>query len=136
MTHVRDSFLRYLRDNLSSSIKIHAIRADKNNPSQDIQQLNAINIEFLGLNLQWVGSQQVSIDVMYDDELECQDIMYKLWDLFKTSFYMPLYDYTNPASPVLIPQRALSFSSLYFKKLPRSEYAHYNCIAELRYHNL
>lgn len=135
MTHVRDTFLRYLRDNISSSINIHAVRNDKNNPSQVDQRLNAINVEFLGLDMQWAGMQQVSIDVMFDDELECESVVYQLWDLFKSSFYIPLRDYSNPSSPVLIPQRSLYFEKMYFRKLPRTEYAHYSAIIELRFVN-
>lgn len=145
MTHVRDSFLKFLYDNLSTEtvdtydgpepIVVHSVRASANQAYNVIQSLNAINVEFLGINLAREGSQRVSIDVMYDDEIVAHNVVYKVWNLLKAAHLIPIYDYTNVSSPVLIPQKNVYWEPgrVYFRKLPRSEYAHFSCILDLKY---
>lgn len=135
MTHLRDTFIYYLYDNLTlpSGITIHPVRISENETYGAMYKNNSINIEFLGINMRRNATQQVSIDVLCDDELICEDVVYRLWNLLKLSFAFPLKDYTNPASPVIISHAFCHIDSnrIYFKKLPRSEYCHYNCILEL-----
>lgn len=142
MTHVRDSFLKFLYDELSvylydgvRPVEVHSVRASNNEPYNIVQRINAVNVEFLGINLAREGTQQVAIDVMYDDEITAHSVVYNIWTLLKAAHLIPAKDYTNPTSPVTIPQKNIYWDPgrIYFRKLPRSEYAHYACILDLKF---
>ena len=102
MRNVRDSFLRFLADNLqTSNIPVHNVRRDTDNPDANQLQNNAVNVTFLNANLTTTVSQQVvSVDVVANNELSAIDWATTLWRILSGAFMTPCLDYTNSSSPV------------------------------------
>ena len=131
MREARDSFLHFLADNLTG-IEIHPRRFDPNDPSLTFLKEDAINVEFLGLSLGDVASQQVVLDIIHTDELTAVDWMQTVWSLFKAAFYTPLLDYSS-GSPVSTGKLLYWGRSVSFRRVYEDNYCRYSCTMNLRF---
>jgi len=137
MIRVRDSFLHFLNDNLPDGLTLHPLRRDPSNRAADALAMNAINISFLNLtagNDTALASQQVVIDVIADDENTVVDWVGEVFDLLRTTFYVPLYDYSNPSTPVATGTNLMwDRRRVTFKKITSEAYSHYSCQLSLKF---
>lgn len=137
MSFVRDTFLHFIADNLVS-IPTHPIRRDPNDPSADLLQSNALNIQFLDISPQVsVSVQRVVVDVLNDDENTCSDWVDSVWALISSSFYTPLCDYTEPTAPIAQGSNVFWDSAkTRFTRVASTMYAHYSCVLDLQFHSI
>jgi hypothetical protein len=138
MREVRDTFLKFLSDNLPNTIPVHAVRRDSKNPSGDKLQMNAVNIEFLSVKLRvTVGCQLCSIDVVADDELAALESVKQVWILLSSAFYTPQLNYSNPSAPVPTGTNVMwKPSNVEFIPVPSDFYFHYTCALKLDFNPL
>ena len=133
----RDTFLRYLADNLPQ-LTIHNIRVDKDDPKLNEIMLNAVNVTFH--NSDFVGPSELSqtlvtVDVINDDELVAIDQAEQISQLLFTAAFAPLMDYTVPASPVQIGNERLFWDlSLRFKPVHAENFFHLSTLLHLEVH--
>lgn len=136
MREVRDSFLKFLADNLPSDLPVHAIRRDPNDPISNILKSNAVNVQFLNLTLEKsVSTQLTSVDVLADDETTALESVNQVWQLLSASYYTPQLNYLDPAHPVP------TFSNIYwpvkglqFKPIYSDYYFHYSLSLQIKFH--
>lgn len=137
MIRIRDSFLHFLNDNLPADITLHPLRRDPNNRAADALSMNAVNVSFLNLtagNETVLGAQQVVIDVVGDDENIVVDWVGILFDLLRSSFYAPLYDYNNLATPAATGTNLMwDRRRITFKKITSESYSHYSALLSLKF---
>lgn len=128
---VRDTFLHFLNDNLGS-IPVHAVRSDPHNPQAEALKLNTVNIQFLNISLDSIARQQVVIDVLNDNENTAVDWVTSIWQLLRSAFYTPLYNYSTPSSPVAQRSNIMwGQKSVVFRRVASTNYTHYTCILPL-----
>src|SRR5690349_20942054 len=100
MRQCRDTFLRFLADNLTG-ITLHNVRFGTSNPADARYQVGAVNVKFLDTDPNpHIGQTTVEICVMNDDELTALDWVKQVYDILSSAYYTPKMDYTNPNSPV------------------------------------
>lgn len=134
MRNVRDSFLVFLRDNLSG-LTVNAVRRDIADPNKDLLQQNSVNVKFLSPNYDLqVADQPVSIDILNDNELTALDCVNQVWTLLSTRFYTEIYDYTTVASPVNTGYVMFWNSKMRFSEVPSPYYSHFKCRLSLNHH--
>jgi hypothetical protein len=134
MRNARDTFLRFLADNLPS-LTVNAIRRDMNDPNSDTLQNNAINIKFLSPTYDnQIAEQPVSIDILNDNELTALDWATQVWNLMSTRFYTPIYDYTTVATPVNTGYVLFWNRKMRFSEIQAPYYSHLNCTITLNHH--
>lgn len=137
MVAVRDTFLHYLSDNLDN-FTVHNLRVDKSNPKLNDIMLNAINVTFH--NSDFVGpsgisEQLVTVDVIYDRELDAIDAAEQVSRLLFMAAYAPLLDYTVPASPVQVGNERMFWSlSMKFKPVHADNFFHMSALMHLQVH--
>jgi hypothetical protein len=132
---IRDTFLRYIADNIGAGIPIHALRDDPQDPGAGVLQANAINISFLDVRLgngTAVSTMQVVLDVLNDDENTAVDWMAAVWGVLSAAFYARVKDYTNPSSPVAT-NKNITWETVPFKRIASQVYTHYSCVLSLRF---
>lgn len=136
MSAVKDTFLHFFSDNLGTSIPLHPIRRDPNDPSADLLQSNAVNVQFLDTSPQVsVSTQRVVVSVLNDDENTCSDWVDAVWTFLSAAFFTPMYDYTVPTAPVATGSNVMWDSSkTKFKRVISDTYAQYSCVLDLKYH--
>lgn len=137
MRALRDTFLHYLSDNLSS-LTVHNIRVDKDDPKLNEIMLNAINVTFHNMDFSGPGALSqciATIDVVNDTELSATDQAEQVSQLLFTAAYAPLMDYTTPASPVQISNERLFWRlSLSFKPVHSENFFHLSALLHLNVH--
>ena len=135
MIDVRDSFLHFLADNLtpiivnnvSVPILVHNVRRDVNSPANDNLLINALNIKFLNSDFSMnVSSLTVSIDVIYDDELQAAGVQHALFTLLSQAAYTPKLDYSNITNPVDVGYTVFWEPEIKFKPISNMLYTHYH----------
>lgn len=129
----RDTFLHFLSDNLSG-ITVHPLRCDPNDPGADVLMMNAVNVQYLNVDLETVATQQVVIDIVNDDENTAIDWMTNIWQLLRSAFYTTLYSYTDPSLPVY--QESNVFwdrNAVKFRRIVNENYTHYSCVLPLKF---
>lgn len=137
MRAARDTFLRYLADNLPS-LTVHNIRVDKDDPKLNEIMLNAVNVAFH--NSDFVGPGELSqalvtVDAIYDDELVAIDAVEQISRVLFTAAFAPLMDYTVPAAPVQISNERLFWDlSLRFKPVHSENFFHLSALVHLAVH--
>lgn len=136
MKKVRDTFLHFLADNMGTT-PVHPIRRDPNDPGGEVLQLNAVNVEFFGVDLDTgVSTFQVAVDCIAEDETSVLNMVNSVWSLLKSAFYTPMLDYTNPASPTSTGRNIMwDRYKVRFKKVANPNYCHYTCLLTLRFHD-
>jgi hypothetical protein len=133
----RDTFLRYLADNLPS-LTIHNIRVDKDDPQLNEIKLNAVNVAFH--NADFAGPSELSqtlvtVDIINDDELIAIDQAEQVSQLLFKAAFAPLMDYTVPGSPVQIGNERLFWSlSLRFRPVHAENFFHLSALLHLEVH--
>lgn len=121
---VRDSFLRYIADNVGG-IPVHAQRRDSYDPSTDILEMNAINVKYDDWKFGRIAEQKVYIDILSDDENTAVEWMELIGMILEVGI-APLYDYSDPSNPVSL-NRYISWSpELKFIKVANDHYCHYS----------
>jgi hypothetical protein len=95
MRNARDTFLRYLADNLPS-LTIHPVRFDKNFPGGELLQGNAVNVEFTNSEFTVIENEQiVHIDICHENELTALDWARQVAELLLTAAYVKKLDYSS-----------------------------------------
>jgi hypothetical protein len=136
MRAARDTFLRFLGDNLGS-VAIHALRRDSNNPNASNLQMNAVNVHFLDSFVDSVSYDTAVVDVIFDDENAGVDAIKSVTDILRASYFTPLLDYTVPASPVPIGGTvSWARKDLKFKSIYNESYCHYSCTLQIQFYSL
>lgn len=135
---VRDTFIRFLADNLvdgsSIAIPINVIRNDPNDAGAANIKTNAVNIKFLNLAADSVASQQVVIDVINDSENTAVDWMEAIWSLLRSAFYTTLFTYANPLVPVAQKSNIMwDQKAVKFHPVVSANYSHYSCVLPLKF---
>lgn len=93
MQNCRDTFIRYLSDNLPN-VNLHAVRQDKDNPANSLVQMNSLNVQFLSSAFSnGTAKQLVSLDVTADNERDAVNTAQVLSDLLRTNASIPKMHY-------------------------------------------
>jgi hypothetical protein len=133
MREARDSFLKFLADNLVG-IPLHPIRVEPNDPSSSALQVNALNVQFLDLSMGvHMSTQQVVLDILHDSENTAVEWAADVWDLLSAAFYTPQLDYSNPSSPVSVGNNVMWEPNFRFRSVINGYYFHYSALLNLRF---
>lgn len=96
MRAARDTFLTFLTTN---GFDVHNLRKDTNFPDNNHLKMNAVNVQFLTDKAQvCISNLTVTVDVVYDNELDAVDAAAQLQNLLSQSGLTPLLDYSNRGS--------------------------------------
>ena len=135
MINVRDSFLHFLSDNLTTTtvngatvnILVHNTRRDINVVGSDSNQIDAINVKFLNADFAMeVSTLTASIDVIYSDELQCAAVTEALFTLLRQAAYTPKLDYSDLDNPVDVGYTVFWEPAIKFKPIQNMLYTHYH----------
>lgn len=134
MREVRDSFLKFLADNISQTT-VKAVRRDPDDPAADKISVNCVNVSFGRMTLDNQKSTQVAIiDVCADKELDALNIVNQVWQLLSAAYFTPQLNYAIPSSPTP------TGSNLYWEKgkvqfneVYSDFYFHYTCQLSLMF---
>ncbi len=128
LVNARDTFLRFLADNLSG-IEIHPLRKSTTEVGTDTFKANALNVEFLGVYATYksTATQDVILTVIHEDENTAAGWIQSIYNLLSSAFYAPMMDYTVPASPVAAKGNVSWESSLTFRPIYNKSVARYEC---------
>jgi hypothetical protein len=136
LNSVRHTFLHFLADNLVG-ISVHPVRRDASDPSTEILKINAVNVQFLGLDLDIaVSGQQAVIDVVNEDESTAVDWVSSVFALLSAAYYTPLLSYDDIQSPAPLGSNIMwDRHRVRFKKIALSDnYSHFSCVLDLKFH--
>lgn len=136
MKEVRDTFLKFLADNLPDTVPVHAVRRDPSDPDSDKFKLNAVNVAFLDLTLDsTVSTQTVSVDVVNTNELDALAALNQVWLLLSAAYYTPQLNYTDlTQSPTTTGTNIYwSKNSIKFKPVWSDFYYHYTCLLPIQF---
>lgn len=122
MRQTRDTFLHFIGDNIVG-VPVHNVRRDTSVPESELIQLNAVNIKFLDVSPDVIGTTLVDIAVCFTDELTALATVKKVYDLLQSAFYTPKKDYTIPASPVPTGTNIFWRLPLQFRRIYSDTYA-------------
>lgn len=133
---VRDTFTHFLADNLTG-INVHQCRRDINNPNQDDLEMNTVNLSFINTDFdRHINVQHVVIDIIHDDERTAFDWTQQVWTLLSKAFMTPVFDYTNPSSPVQQNSNIFWTTSAKFRPVKGiGFYYHFTCFMKLSFSN-
>jgi hypothetical protein len=130
----RDTFIRFLADNVGS-IPLHTLRSDPNDPGAGVLAENSINIQFLGVDLNLVSTQQVVIDIIHDTEATAVAWLKTVYGLLRSAYYTPLKSYTNPAVPVSQGSNVMwDRDKVNFRRVVDGNYCRYSCVLPLQFY--
>ncbi len=129
-----DSFLKYLSVELTT-ISLHYLRHEANDPSAGLLKLNCLNIHVLDITPSiHDASVRLSLDLLYDDEATLWTNLGLVHDLFKASYFTPVLDYTVPSVPVATGKHVYwDKDKVRFSKISNGNYCHYTCVLTLKY---
>jgi hypothetical protein len=128
MRSVRDTFLHFLADNLPG-VTVRYLRRDLNDPSADNLAVNALNVQFLNVELGHIDTHQTVLDT---DEAALA-AMQSAWEILKAGAYTPLLDYTVPATPVVVGKNVFwDRNKVQFRRLYDDNHCRYTCTLPLR----
>jgi hypothetical protein len=127
---VRDTFLRYLADNIGD-IPVHARRRDTNDPGADQLQMNAVNVEFDDWLTARIAEQRVFVDVIADDEHKAVEWLEVLSSVLEPTI-APILDYTDPANPTDTGAYLVWEREQRFIRVQNDNYCHYALDMTLR----
>lgn len=134
MREARDTFLRFLSDN---GFAIHNLRKDTNFPDNNHLKMNAVNVQFLTDKARVaISDLTVTVDVVYDNELDAVDAAAQLQHLLSTSGQTPIYDYSNRGSDP-VPLGSLLFwdpTLVQFRPIYGDTYCRRSALLTLSYH--
>ena len=135
MRQTRDSFLRFLSDNLPGT-KIHAVRRSTTEVDGDKLEMNAVNVKFLASDFSiHISDQLVVIDVVHEDELSAVDLYTQLWQILNKRAYIQKYDYTDPQNPVAVDNVVVYWEpTVRFIPIFNPAYSHWHCTIHLKHH--
>lgn len=137
MRATRDTFLHYLADNLPT-LTIHNIRVDKADPKLNEIRINAVNVTFHNSDFSGpsdLSQSLVTVDVIYENELDAVTAAEGISQLLFTAAYAPLTDYTVPTSPVQISNERLFWNlALRFKPVHAENFFHMSALLHLFVH--
>jgi hypothetical protein len=133
----RDTFLHYLSDNLPSLV-FHNMRVDKKNPKLNEIMVNAVNVTFHNTDFSGpsdLSQVLVTVDVIYDSELDAVAAAESITRLLFTAAFAPLMDYTIPSAPVQISNERLFWNlALNFKPVHADNFFHMSALLHLSVH--
>lgn len=134
MREARDTFLHFLQDNLPGVI-VRNLRRDSDDPSLAELAVNALNVQFIGDDLQiHISKLMVTMDIIFDEELSAIDCMNKIWGILSPGAYSPLLDYTDPTTPVATGSNLYwNQDSIRFRPIVSELTFRYNCTLQLSY---
>jgi hypothetical protein len=133
LRNTRDSFLKHLQTELTG-ITIHPLVVEPSYPESSNLQLNAVNVGFIRSNYsEHISKQEVSIDVVYEDELVGLDVLRQVFEVLRNNFIL-MFDYTIPSAPVeQTGQIYWDMNSINFRQVPSVTYSHFNCTFTLKF---
>lgn len=137
MRQARDTFLKFLSDNLPSSIQLHNLRRDTNFPSSNQLQMNALNIQFLSDSPRVLQSGlTVTVDAIADQELDAIDMATTAFTLLSQSGMTPLLDYTDHThAPVPLSSNLFwDTEAIKFRPVYGDTYFRHSALIALSYH--
>ena len=130
---VRDSFAHFLYDNLTD-IPVHFLRKDSSDSAAVNLKKNAVNVEYDYISLDTVAKLTAYIDILQEDDNTAVDWLEAVWNLLSSAFMIPIYDYTNTSSPVLVGANVMwDHNSVKFRKVNLQGYTQYSCSLPLRF---
>lgn len=117
MQEVRDTFVRYIADNLPGQ-RVHFVRQDSDYPEAQYLETNAINVTFRSLAGDGnVGRQTTVIDLVFEDEDNLIAAYTQLRDILRSSFYTPAYSYAVPSAPVALGYNVIWGRNISFQRV-------------------
>lgn len=138
MRQTLDTFLHLLADNLSG-IPVRALRRDPSDPNAGLIQTNAVNVKVVNTSYDWhIGVLQVSLDVVNDSELTALDWTQQVWNLLKSAFFTPQYDYSpvdSGGQPQPTGNNIFWNTSAKFRPVHNEYYSHFTCVLNLHSSN-
>jgi hypothetical protein len=136
MRSARDTFLHYLSDNLPG-LTVNFVRRDSTNPNNSKPKINAVNVTFFNdLLSTHISRLQVSVDTLYNDELQAIDAVQQVVALLQAAAMTPELDYTVPAAPVATGTNIYwNPFTITFKTVGSDVYFHYSCTLTISHHN-
>lgn len=100
MRNARDTFITLLNTELTG-LTVHPIRDDTDYPEFSLFKTNAVNIGFTaGSYDPHINELTVSIDMVYERELDAVDAEQQVFNLLSKRFFTEKFNYTNPLAPV------------------------------------
>lgn len=136
MRQARDTFLRFLSDNLPG-IAVHNLRKDTNFPDTSVLQMNAVNVQFLtDYPKVCVSTLTATVDVVSDNELPGIDMATSVFLLMTASGLTPILDYSDPTNPP-VPLGSNLFwnpESIKFRPVYGDTYFRHSALITLYYH--
>jgi hypothetical protein len=135
MRNARDTFISLLNTELTG-LTVHPIRDDADYPEFSLFKSNAVNIGFLVAGYDpHINELTVSIDIVYERELDGVDAEQQVFNLLSKRFYTEKYNYNNPSIPV--PTGTNVFwdkDVIRFTRIPEVGVYHSNSTFELRHY--
>lgn len=128
-----DTFLVFLATNLVG-VTVHALRYDKSKPELAVFQQNSLNVNFLDMDFDTGPSSiTVSLDLIYDKELDAVDAAQKVMTLLNSAASTPKFDYTVPASPVAVNGWIFWSTKVKFRQITADDYSHFSSTLSLNH---
>jgi hypothetical protein len=135
LNNIRDTFLHFIADNLSSGMTFQYIHRDPDDPDSELLKMNAVNISYQGLSLSFDTDKQfVVIDVVSDYEETAVTWIHSIVSLLRSAYYTPILDYTNPSSPTPVWGNVMwPKAPIIFRRINSDNYSHYTCELTLEF---
>jgi hypothetical protein len=137
MRQARDTFLRYLADNLPG-VEVRNVRRDKNSLESSRIRTGAVNVQFIG-DASRVNDSNLftTIDVVADDELDAVNMMQTVSSVLNQGGMIPLLDYTDTSNPVRVGTSQLFWNpnQVSFKPVYSDLYSRFSCFMMLTFHS-
>lgn len=131
MRYVVDSFLHFIADN--TTLPVHPLRRDPNDPASDALRMNAINIGFGDLVVDQIQSTKVFIDVVNDEEFAALDWLATISTLLTYTLFTPALDYSDPLVPVSLEKNIVWDRPIRFIRVANGSYCHFAAELTLKY---
>jgi len=100
MRDCRDTFITLLNSELTG-LTVHPLRDDPAYPEFSLLKTDAVNLSFIAAGYDpHINVLLVSIDVVYERELDGVDAEQQVFTLLSQRFFTEKYNYANPSVPV------------------------------------
>jgi len=131
---LRDTFVKFLNDQLTGLVTVHVITRDPFKVSGSSLRLNALNVKFLGVGISpLIPSQDVVLDIIHSNELSALALVEVVGDLLTRRYYTPLFDYTNPIVPVAVGNSNVYWGRVVpFRSIYNDLYSQFSCSLVLK----
>jgi hypothetical protein len=135
MRNCRNSFLTLLKDELTGLV-VHPLRDDPDYPEFSLLKTDAINVSFISAGYDpHINELTVSIDVVYERELQGVDAEQAVFMLLSKRFFTEKFSYANPSAPVATGGNIYwDRDTIRFNRVPEVGIYHSNATFDLKHY--